>query len=320
MYTSTTQQNVMSLRGLSTDTKPVNQAWLENGSTFLEMDTSKVFVYDGEHKEWIEQTDGGEGGDIVIDDAISSTSENPVQNKVIYGALQNKADIVNGKVPEAQLPSYVDDVIEGYYYNGAFYEEDTHTTEITGESGKIYVDLSTDDTYRWSGSAFVKVGPEGQIVVANPTLAGTEAELTGLQVGDVKYKVPGGGHLYEHMYEIQYGNHHSIWLSLLKNDTVPLSSIKNIKEYLAIQYGNQYNNEIMNNIKGLNIGINTFRNYASPLLTTNQIPLFLRDAFITDNAIYLRYQYYDLSDNSSGFTDIQFTTLDNNYFGYRQIL
>ena len=32
---------------------------------------------------------------------------------------------------------------------------------------------------------------EGQ-VEANPTLAGTEAELTGLQVGDTKYKVPQG--------------------------------------------------------------------------------------------------------------------------------
>ena len=37
-----------------------------------------------------------------------------------------------------------------------------------------------------------KVGG-GTEVVANPTLAGTEADLTGLQVGDTKYKVPSGG-------------------------------------------------------------------------------------------------------------------------------
>ena len=29
----------------------------------------------------------------------------------------------NGKVPASQLPSYVDDVIEGYYHEGTFYEE-----------------------------------------------------------------------------------------------------------------------------------------------------------------------------------------------------
>ena len=30
-------------------------------------------------------------------------------------------------------------------------------TQITGETGKIYVDLSTNKTYRWSGSAFVEI-------------------------------------------------------------------------------------------------------------------------------------------------------------------
>ena len=34
---------------------------------------------------------------------------------------------------------------------------------------------------------------EGTTVIANPTLAGTEANLTGLQVGNTKYKVPQGG-------------------------------------------------------------------------------------------------------------------------------
>ena len=32
----------------------------------------------------------------------------------------------------------------------------------------------------------------GTTVIANPTLAGTEADLTGLQVGETKYKVPQG--------------------------------------------------------------------------------------------------------------------------------
>lgn len=62
-----------------------------------------------------------------------------------------------GKVPASQLPSYVDDVIEAYYYEGAFYEEDTHTTEITPESGKIYVDLSTNKEYRWGGSEYAEI-------------------------------------------------------------------------------------------------------------------------------------------------------------------
>lgn len=64
----------------------------------------------------------------------------------------------NGKVPSAQLPSYVDDVIEGYLHtDGKFYEEEGHTTEVTGESGKIYVDIANGKTYRWSGTAFVEI-------------------------------------------------------------------------------------------------------------------------------------------------------------------
>lgn len=81
--------------------------------------------------------------------AIASTSK---------GAANGIAELdANGKVPTSQLPSYVDDTIEGYLYNSKFYKESAHTTQITGETGKIYVDLSTNKTYRWSGSAFVEI-------------------------------------------------------------------------------------------------------------------------------------------------------------------
>lgn len=62
-----------------------------------------------------------------------------------------------GKVPSSQLPSYVDDAVEGYLYNSKFYKESTHTTEITAESSKIYVTLDTNKTYRWSGTAYVEI-------------------------------------------------------------------------------------------------------------------------------------------------------------------
>ena len=64
---------------------------------------------------------------------------------------------VDGKVPSSQLPSFVDDVIEGYYYDGKFYEEQAHTTEITPEGGKIYIDLATEKTYRWGGSTYAEI-------------------------------------------------------------------------------------------------------------------------------------------------------------------
>ena len=54
----------------------------------------------------------------------------------------------NGQVPSTQLPSYVDDVLE--YLNVAAFP-------TTGESGKIYVETTGNTTYRWSGSAYVKI-------------------------------------------------------------------------------------------------------------------------------------------------------------------
>lgn len=39
-------------RGLSSDTKPIE--YVQNGALFLEMDTSKVFVFDADSKTWLE--------------------------------------------------------------------------------------------------------------------------------------------------------------------------------------------------------------------------------------------------------------------------
>ena len=74
------------------------------------------------------------------------------------GSNNGVAELDNaGKIPSSQLPSYVDDVIEGYLDSGAFYEDAAHTILITPESGKIYVDLTTNTTYRWSGTAYVQI-------------------------------------------------------------------------------------------------------------------------------------------------------------------
>lgn len=64
-----------------------------------------------------------------------------------------------GKVPSSQLPSFVDDVLEGYLNadDGKFYEESTYETEIPAEGSKIYTDLSNNKTYRWGGSAYTEI-------------------------------------------------------------------------------------------------------------------------------------------------------------------
>ena len=74
------------------------------------------------------------------------------------GANNGVAELDNaGKVPSSQLPSYVDDVIEGYLDSGTFYEDSAHTIPITPESSKIYVNLTDNTTYRWGGTAYVQI-------------------------------------------------------------------------------------------------------------------------------------------------------------------
>lgn len=54
----------------------------------------------------------------------------------------------NGKILASHLPSYVDDVAEF---------ADKASFPATGESGKIYIDMATNLTYRWGGSAYVEI-------------------------------------------------------------------------------------------------------------------------------------------------------------------
>lgn len=66
------------------------------------------------------------------------------------------ASAISGVISSSNLPSYVDDVIEGYYkkegdsssYPEGFYETKNGIALITPETGKIYVDLDTNITYR----------------------------------------------------------------------------------------------------------------------------------------------------------------------------
>jgi len=57
MITPVTNDRCFDLRGLSTDTpKPTewNGIGIGNGSTFLEIDTGKLFIFDAEGQSWVE--------------------------------------------------------------------------------------------------------------------------------------------------------------------------------------------------------------------------------------------------------------------------
>ena len=67
----------------------------------------------------------------------------------------------NGKVPTAQLPSYVDDVIEVKMASDRLSATTADGSAVTPETGKIYVDCvgdgASEKTFRWSGSQYVVI-------------------------------------------------------------------------------------------------------------------------------------------------------------------
>ena len=163
--------------GLTVFVKENNTLYVYNGTGWDELSKGTAYTHPtgagyehipaggsaGQILKW--QSDGkaqwAAENTVTVDSALSGSSTNPVQNKVIKTELDQKMDSTlkgavngvaeldeSGKVPSSQLPSYVDDVLE-FDSQSAF--------PGTGESGKIYVAKDTNKTYRWSGSAYVEI-------------------------------------------------------------------------------------------------------------------------------------------------------------------
>jgi microcystin-dependent protein len=73
------------------------------------------------------------------------------EDKANKGAVNGYASLDgSAKVPAAQLPAYVDDVLE--FANLAAFP-------ATGTTGIIYVALDTNKVYRWGGSSYTEISP-----------------------------------------------------------------------------------------------------------------------------------------------------------------
>ena len=136
-----------------------------------------------------------------------------------YNSLSNKpdlslkADLVGGKVPASQLPSYVDDVLE--FANLASFP-------ATGESGKIYIALDTNLTYRWGGSSYV---------VMSSSLALGETSSTA-------YRGDRGKIAYDHSQTT--GNPHGT-----TKDDIGLGNVPNIDTTNAVNNAHTHSNKVI---------------------------------------------------------------------------
>lgn len=90
----------------------------------------------------------------------------------------------SGIIPSAQLPSYVDDVIEVDTFSNL---------PGTGESGKIYIVQDTNLTYRWSGTGYVEISKSLALGETSSTAyAGDKGKATTDKVNRMSDKVTVG--------------------------------------------------------------------------------------------------------------------------------
>ena len=112
-------------------------------ATMITEDTDHKFVTDAQIAAWTAKPADKEaiGLGNVTNDAQVKRSEMGVADGV--ATLDS-----TGKVPAAQLPSFVDDVLE---------VENYEALPETGEAAKIYVTTDTNKTYRWTGVAYAEI-------------------------------------------------------------------------------------------------------------------------------------------------------------------
>ena len=205
--------------------------------------------------------------------------------------LNTKADLVSGKVPSSQLPSYVDDVLE--YANLASFP-------TTGESGKIYIAIDINLTYRWTGTGYAEIS----------------ASLALGETPSTAYRGDRGKTAYDHSQTT--GNPHNTELEELTDVSGDATSIADTDVILKKEAGGFWRKITFANFKSwfttelakkINVGLDTifnFKNISAMTLTDFRS--------ITPN---IETIYFTEEQNSTGWQQVRYNS--NLSIGYQAL-
>lgn len=141
-----------SLKTLNESLKTLQQEFVNLDEKFdnVENEVAEVKTFLEDAKRLVQEVEDRFGETLAIVEQFKRDINEEIDDfKALVGAANGIAPLdADSKVPSAYLPSYVDDVLE-YATKGAF--------PVTGESGKIYVALDDNLTYRWSGTTYIEI-------------------------------------------------------------------------------------------------------------------------------------------------------------------
>lgn len=185
---------------------------------------------------------------ITLEMPVKNTGTYTIATTDLIGAANGLAELdSNGKVPSSQLPSFVDDVEE--YANLAAFP-------VTGESGKIYIALDSNLTYRWGGTTYVEISPS---LALGETI-------------DSAYRGDRGKIAYDHS-QLTSGNPHNVTKSdvglsnVVNSDT---TTTANITDSSNKRFVTDAQLTVIGNTSGTNTGDQDLSGYATKNITLDR--------------------------------------------------
>lgn len=148
-------------------------------------------------------------------------------SKCVYTPTKKIISVFEGK----EITNYVLSAVDSYGDTSVYFHYQNDSWHVTFTTG-IFVD---NDLFNERTSQLETEIHEKSKVVANPTLSGYEADLEGAEIDGIKYKVGGGGKLYQHKINIS----NKYYFVLYSRDNLPLTFTTlgmNYAGYYALTY------------------------------------------------------------------------------------
>jgi hypothetical protein len=160
-------------------------------TVIIDPQDGEVIIYNSVTEKWENRVAGVVFNDFYVrhdidNQGLDATQKSNATTNIGAQSILEKGQIDGyasldgtGRVPASQLPSFVDDVLEF---------ADLASFPVTGESGKIYIALDTNKTYRWGSTTYVEIS-------AGVVLGETESTAYRGDRGKIAYDYSQIGHL-----------------------------------------------------------------------------------------------------------------------------